>query len=381
MRHRQGFQNSTSTRKNNTYERPNIKRKDEVNQTISKRSQQQITPNTNQISPNSVLKPQSSAQQSHVQKQNIIVHQKLRYPPIRHELLKYYGIRNIIDDDQIADVIFPSLRLAFIVVGIENIVLPNYSEQVGIKNIALPSVSQYRSFSSTPSDLSMLRKATLEDICTIGSIFERSFVLVMINNKNQMGKLLVLQKMLTSHVIQRQTNREMFLKSHDDHNPSKRKREDPNSASKCDSSADTDAPAPYRPPQVLPCSSTGKMIQCIQELSKVEGRKQRVKHSEQELAEFMNQHQANAERAFVNSPIAHGLSSYEASVLLQGMGSVSKVILCQSPQEIIARTPLEREKATLIFDFFNPPQENDKLLQMQDEENSFYRDMHLNDGK
>ncbi|KAG2374345.1 hypothetical protein C9374_010915 [Naegleria lovaniensis] len=358
MHPRRGFQQPIGSQSNK--ERQTPKRKDQV--ASKPLPQQHIMPKS--IQANSAIQPQIKTivpQSQQVQKPNVIVHQKLRYPPIRHELLKHYGIRSTTDDDQIADIIFPSLRLAFIVVGIENVILPNYSEQLQ------PTMTQHHS--SQVTDFSKLRKATLEDICSIGSIFERSFVMVMINNKNHLGKFVMLQNMLTSHVIQRQTNRELYLKTHDHQSiiNGKRKREDPNAASS-NTNTDMESLAPYRPPQILPCSSTSKMIQCIQELSKVEGRKQRVKHSEKELEEFMNQHQATAERAFVNSSIAHGLSSYEASVLLQGMGSVSKVILCESPQEIMNRTPLEKGKAKLIFEFFNPSQySHDQESEMLDE--------------
>ena len=164
-----------------------------------------------------------------------------------------------------------------------------------------------------------------------------------------MGRWIEVQKLMTSQVIQRQTIRE----NHERNATLTKKR-------KAGQDAPESPPAIFRPPQVIPVSSIQRAIQCMQELSKVESRRERVKANEKELFDRTQSAQQVAEKIFTSVPIGHGLSSYDVSVLLQGMGSIARVIRASSPHEIMQRTPLEAEKARAIFEFFNPWENHDE---------------------
>ena len=276
--------------------------------------------NTNNMNTNSATNGSNS------QKPSIIVHQRLRYPPARNELSKYYSIRNAVDDEQMADVIFPTMRLAFIIVSIDHIHFPNENNKE--HGVASNTVNNQR-------------KATIEELVSIGSFFERPFVICMISNPTMLGRFTELQNIFTSKVVERQTVREIYVENSKKENK------------KVVVKDDTFPPTLFRPPQLLLCSSVSGMMNCIQELTKIESRKSRVKQTEQEMLEAPQFAQQVAEQIFTNSEIGHGLSSYETSILLQGMGSVSNVILSQNYQEIINKTPLESRKAKLVFEYFN----------------------------
>ncbi len=47
------------------------------------------------------------------------------------------------------------------------------------------------------------------------------------------------------------------------------------------------------------------------------------------------------------------LSNYQASVLLQGMGSLRAIATVSSVQELLSRTPLDHQTAKMVFQFFN----------------------------
>ncbi|KAL9654232.1 hypothetical protein ABK040_010264 [Willaertia magna] len=286
-----------------------------------RKSQISNTPATNHTTKSfQHYNPQQHLSKQNSSKQAIIVHQRMSQQVIRQELSNHYNITNT--TSQIADIIFPSLRLAFLIVDIANI----YDDITATTNNNLNN-------QNTMSQV-------IKDMNALGSTFERSFVIVLIQNKAFFGKLFQLQQQATIQTVEYQTMIEGAER--------RNQIEEINQLT---------TPM-FRSPQIIPCSSMQTAVKCILELSKIENRKERVKQQENEFRAVSCSALQIGSTILFNALHNHtNITEHDANVLLQGMGSIANVVQAKSIKEIMERTPLERKKAAQIYQYFNSQEE------------------------
>ncbi|KAL0483052.1 Na(+)-translocating NADH-quinone reductase subunit E [Acrasis kona] len=103
-------------------------------------------------------------------------------------------------------------------------------------------------------------------------------------------------------------------------------------------------------PEVLLCVDAVSCVSCMVELSKVDERSHITEAKEQEQLALLSSVDYIGTSVLKTIP---GLSDHHADVLLQGMGSISNIIVTNCANKIRDKTSLDLKTATSVKNFFH----------------------------
>jgi hypothetical protein len=102
--------------------------------------------------------------------------------------------------------------------------------------------------------------------------------------------------------------------------------------------------------QIIACADIGQVISGIMELARADQKESMIRKMKAEVHCVLTS--PNDVGVGILKRCIPSLTTYQANVLLQGMGSLKACVLASSVQEILGKTPLDTRTAQVVYDFF-----------------------------